>query len=60
MRDQNKRVFRAKTASRELLTIEDPANPRPLSPVSLQEIAIKVQLGKLRLVFYTIVVSLGI
>ena len=30
-------------------TIEDPANPRLLSPVSLQEIAIKVQLGKLRL-----------
>jgi len=30
-------------------TIEDPANPRLLSPVSLQEIAIKVQLDKLRL-----------
>ncbi len=30
-------------------TMEDPANPRLLSPVSLQEIAIKVQLGKLRL-----------
>ena len=30
-------------------TSEDPANPRLLSPVSLQEIAIKVQLGKLRL-----------
>ena len=30
-------------------TIEDPANPRLLSPVSLQEIAIKMQLGKLRL-----------
>ena len=30
-------------------TIEDPANSRLLSPVSLQEIAIKVQLDKLRL-----------
>ena len=30
-------------------TLEDPSNPRLLSPVSLQEIAIKVQLGKLRL-----------
>jgi PIN domain nuclease of toxin-antitoxin system len=30
-------------------TIENPANPRLLSPVSLQEIAIKVQLNKLRL-----------
>jgi PIN domain nuclease of toxin-antitoxin system len=30
-------------------TLEDPANPRLLSPVSLQEIAIKVQLDKLRL-----------
>jgi PIN domain nuclease of toxin-antitoxin system len=29
--------------------IEDPANPRLLSPISLQEIAIKVQLDKLRL-----------
>ncbi len=29
--------------------IEDPVNPRLLSPVSLQEIAIKVQLGKLKL-----------